>query len=81
LWTKVGIGAIALAIGFFEGYPLWKTRKIKDFIVFCVLLASGTALSMAQALHMPLPNPLEWVCNVIRPYTETINYLFQIKGG
>jgi hypothetical protein len=75
MWSHVGICAAAVGIGMLEGTPLWKARKKKECIVFGMLLLSGTALSLAQAMYVPLPNPLEWVCKILRPYSDTLNYI------
>lgn len=62
----IGIVLVAAACALIE-IPSLRGRK-KELWVFSLLLAFGAALGIASALHVPVPNPLDWIAAVFRPF-------------
>lgn len=65
MWVIAGLLATAGICAAIEIPSL--TAHKKDRWVFSLLLALGTALSIALALKAPIPNPLDWIAAVYRP--------------
>ncbi|UOY91173.1 hypothetical protein MUG87_11440 [Ectobacillus sp. JY-23] len=63
----------AVGISVFEIPPLRKEKRKRDLIVYGVLLLSGTLLSSAVILHLPVPNPLDWLAMLVKPFSEWLN--------
>jgi hypothetical protein len=70
MWSISGILVIAAFIIAIEVPSL--LGKKKDLWVFSLLLLSGTSLSIAQALHANIPNPLDWMSAVYQPFSNWI---------
>ncbi len=64
----IGIVLVGAVCAFIE-LPSLRGRK-KELWVFSLLLALGVALGIASALHVPLPNPLDWIAAVFRPFAR-----------
>lgn len=62
-----GIVAAAAFIVFIEAPSLWKKRQIKELWVFSLLLIMGTGIGIAQSMHIPIPNPVDWINYIYRP--------------
>jgi intracellular septation protein A len=52
-------------------YLLRKKLK-KELWIFSIILLFGTALSVAQALNIKVPNPLDWVTAIYKPLSDMI---------
>jgi hypothetical protein len=70
MWSIAGILVIAVFIAAIEVPSL--LGKKKELWVFSLLLLSGTGLSIAQALHANIPNPLDWMAAVYQPFSNWI---------
>jgi hypothetical protein len=70
MWSIAGILVIAVLFAAIE-VPSRIGEK-KDLWVFSLLLLSATGLSIAQALHANLPNPLDWIAVVYQPFSNWI---------
>ncbi|MGE7918087.1 hypothetical protein ACQKM9_03940 [Viridibacillus sp. NPDC093762] len=68
----IGILVISTAISLFEMPKLLKNNKTKELWVFIILLLIGTSLSIAVCLKVKLPNPLDWITFIYKPFSEFI---------
>lgn len=69
------IVATAVLIGLLEAPALWRKRSWKELWTVCVLLLAGTLLSVVQVLHMPIPNPADWIIFLFKPASEVVTRL------
>jgi len=67
-----GIIAATIAIAMIEVPSLVKRRLHKELWVFFTLLLFGAGLSIAQSMHMNIPNPLEWIKLIYMPLSDAI---------
>ncbi|WP_078411761.1 hypothetical protein [Priestia abyssalis] len=49
-----------------------KRKQKKELAAFFVLFFIGTALSMAKALHFPIPNPLDAIAAIYKPFSKLL---------
>lgn len=70
MWTIAAILLASTAIALLEIPALIKKRLHKEFVIICCLLLLGTMLSIAQSLHMKLPNPLDFITFVFQPFSK-----------
>ncbi|MBK3493761.1 hypothetical protein JFL43_02575 [Viridibacillus sp. YIM B01967] len=68
----IGILVISTAISLFEMPNLLKNNKTKELWVFIILLLIGTSLSIALCLKVNLPNPLDWITFIFKPFSDFI---------
>lgn len=72
MWATIGIIAAAAVILAIEVPPLLKKKLKKELAVFSVLLIFGVGLGIAQALHMKIPNPTDWLIAIYKPLSDAI---------
>jgi hypothetical protein len=70
MWPVAGILVIAILIAANDVPSL--TKKKKDLWVFSILLLLGTGISVAEVLHVGIPNPLDWIAVVYQPFSNWI---------
>ena len=63
----VGILLIVALIIAIEVPPLLRKKLKKELWVLSIILFIGTTLGITQALHIELPNPLDWMIFVYTP--------------
>jgi len=68
---------IVTVIVLFEVPYLLKKRYIRDIWFFSIFLSIATSLSIAMALKVSLPNPLNWISFVYKPFSNLIMNTFQ----
>lgn len=68
----MGILIISTAISLLEIPKILKNNKTKDLWVFIILILIGTSLSIAVCLKVELPNPLDWITFIFKPFSEFI---------
>ncbi|MFE4241182.1 hypothetical protein [Peribacillus butanolivorans] len=68
------IVAIIIAI---DVPSLLRKKLKKELWIFSVLLLFGTALSIAQALNIKIPNPLDWITAIYKPLSDMIEKLLK----
>jgi hypothetical protein len=56
---------------------LLRKKEKKELWVFFVLLLIGTSLSIAQALHIEIPNPVDWITVIYQPLSDWIESLLK----
>ncbi|OAB39234.1 hypothetical protein PMSD_04710 [Paenibacillus macquariensis subsp. defensor] len=68
-----GILVIVIVIIAIEVPALWRNKLKNELWVFSLLLLFGTVLGIVQALHIIIPNPLDWVIAVYKPISEIVD--------
>lgn len=68
-------GAVVILVVEMPG--LLKNKQKKDMAAFFVLFFIGTALSMAKALHVPIPTPLDPIAAIYKPFSQLIFSLLE----
>lgn len=63
---------IAVVIVIIEVPSLLKKKLKKELWVFSILLIFGLGLSIAQSLNMDLPNPIDLIAFLYKPFSEFI---------
>lgn len=56
---------------------LLRKKEKKELWVFFILLLIGTSLSIAQALHIKIPNPVDWITVIYQPLSDLIETLLK----
>lgn len=72
-----GILVIVAVIIAIDVPPLLRKKLKKELWIFSILLLFGTALSIAQALNMKIPNPLDWITAIYKPFSDMIEKLLK----
>lgn len=72
-----GILAAALGIAMIEVPSLLRKNLRKELWVFSILLLFATGLSIAKRLHVKIPNPLDWIAAVYKPFSDALSGLLQ----
>ncbi len=75
MWAIAGLLATAGICAAIE-FPSLIGHK-KDLWVFSLLLLMGTTISIAAALKVNIPNPLDWIAAVYQPLGEWMKSLFE----
>jgi hypothetical protein len=70
MWAILGILLTAAIILIIEIPPLFKAKMKKEFWVFSILLLFATALSIAKVLQLNIPNPLDWIAVIFKPFSD-----------
>nr|WP_170312353.1 hypothetical protein [Paenibacillus sacheonensis] len=54
-------------------YPrLRRAKQFKELWLFMILLAVGVLLSVAEELHLPIPDPLNWLTAIYKPMSRIV---------
>jgi hypothetical protein len=77
MWAILGILLIAIIILLIEVPPLLKAKRKKELWVFSILLLFATALSISKSLQVNIPNPLDWLTIIFKPFTDFIVHALQ----
>lgn len=77
MWPIAGVLAIGVAFMFIEVPALLKKKQRKDLWVFSILLLFGIALNIMEILEMPIPNPLEGITAIFRPFSHMMQGIFK----
>jgi len=77
MWGIAGIVAVTAAIAMIEAPSLWRKKWKKELFVFAVLLAAGSALSIALSLHVEIPNLLDLITFVYKPLSKALSSLLE----
>jgi hypothetical protein len=68
----VGILIISAVIIAIDAPPLVRNKRKKELAIFSTLLLFGTALSIALALGIQIPNPVDFLMWIFKPFSEII---------
>ncbi|TMV46943.1 hypothetical protein FE783_23745 [Paenibacillus mesophilus] len=66
-----GVLAAGAAIVLIE-IPFLRKRSKKEMWTFAVTLAVALALAVAKSVRVPLPNPLDWIAYLYKPFSDII---------
>ena len=69
------IVAASVLIALLEFPALWRKQSWKELCTVSVLLLAGTLLSVALVLHIPIPNPANWIVYVFKPASDAVSRL------
>ncbi|WP_409345682.1 hypothetical protein [Paenibacillus sp. MBLB4367] len=72
LWPIASIVLITAAIIAIELPYMRRNNMKRELVVFSILLAAGFGLSLTEALEITIPNPLDWMTYVFRPYSDLV---------
>lgn len=75
--SVLGILIGILIICLLEVPSLLKKKQRRELLAFSVLLLVGTGLNIALALHIELPNPMDWIIAVYKPVSDMVDSLFK----
>lgn len=70
-----GILIISSLIIYFEMPNLLKNKETKILWTFFILLFMGTALNIALAFNVNIPNPLDFITFIFQPVADIITSL------
>jgi hypothetical protein len=73
----LGILLVVVVITLIEVPHMLKKGLKKELWVFGILLLFGTVLNIAQGLKIDLPNPLDWINVVYKPFSDFLLGLFK----
>lgn len=71
--SVAGILVVVAIIIAIDVPPLVRKKLIKELWVFSILLLLGTVLSISQALHFKIPNPLDLMITVYKPVADMVH--------
>ncbi|MDD9270585.1 hypothetical protein ACFPES_26370 [Paenibacillus sp. GCM10023248] len=71
-WAIATIGVVSACIAVFELRTLTRERMHKEAWSFSVLLLLGAGLNIALFLRIDIPNPLEAVIVIYKPFSEAL---------
>lgn len=71
MWA-IFFGVLAVVIAIIEVPSLLKKKLKRELWVFSILLLFGGGLSIAQSLHMEIPNPVDWIAFIYKPFSDFI---------
>ena len=77
MWKIIGIIFAGLIITILEVPRLVKNQEKKELLVFMTLLVIGVGLSVAKALNLPIPNPLDALIFIYTPISEAVMSLLR----
>lgn len=72
-----GILAAAVTIAFIDIPYLLKQGLKKELWTFSILLLFGTGLSIAEGLQVEIPNPMDALAFIYKPFIELLFGLFK----
>nr|WP_026567811.1 hypothetical protein [Bacillus sp. UNC41MFS5] len=72
-----GILVISAVIIVIDVPPLLRKKLVKELWIFSILLLFGTMLSIAQALDISIPNPLDWLTVLYKPFSDMMKNLLK----
>ncbi|XEC95548.1 hypothetical protein AB6A23_02945 [Paenibacillus tarimensis] len=72
MWIVLGILAVAVAITFIDVPSLLKQGLKKELWTFWILLLLGTGLSIAEGLQVEIPNPMDALAFIYKPFIDLL---------
>ncbi len=71
--STIGILVTVALIIAIDVPTLLRGKLKKELWIFSVLLLFGTTIGIAKALHLGLPNPLDWIIYIYNPVSQLLN--------
>ncbi|PGY09925.1 hypothetical protein [Bacillus sp. AFS031507] len=75
--AAAGILVIVTVIIAIDVPPLLRKKLKKELWIFSILLLFGTSLSIAQAMNIKIPNPVDWITAIYKPLSDIIEKLLK----
>lgn len=75
----LGVMAATAAIVFIDFPYMRSNRLTKEMWVFSILLLLGAGLSIAKALRLDLPTPLDAIALAFRPFSRFLSAIGLLK--
>ncbi|TLS50475.1 hypothetical protein FE782_20890 [Paenibacillus antri] len=72
MWSVAGILIAGGCIALIEAPGLARKGRWRELFVFFVVLSIGVAVSTLQALHVALPNPVDWITAIHKPISDAL---------
>jgi hypothetical protein len=72
MWVISGILVVGALFALIEVPPLRRKKLKRELAAFFSLLLFGIGLSIAEALQLDIPNPLDWIQFVFKPLSELL---------
>ncbi|WP_243291595.1 hypothetical protein [Bacillus sp. FJAT-47783] len=72
MWQILGILMVAIIVIYIEVPSLLKKKQTKELYVFSILLFIGVVLSILESLQIELPNPLDAITFIYKPFSDFI---------
>ena len=73
----LGVLLVVTVIVLIEVPSLLKKGLIRELWVFGILLLFGTGLNIAQGLQIDIPNPVDWIIVIYKPFSDFLFGLFK----
>lgn len=73
--ASIGILMVSALIIIIDVPSLLKKKFKKELWVFSIILLFGTGLSIAESLQVDIPNPLDGIAVVYKPFSD---FLFDL---
>lgn len=70
-----GILAAAVVIAMLEAPALFKRRLFKELWIYLILLGIGTSVCIMLSLNMKLPNPIDLLTAIYKPFYVMLDKL------
>ncbi|MDF2714582.1 MAG: hypothetical protein K0R28_1507 [Paenibacillus sp.] len=67
----IGVMAAGAAIVLIE-LPSWRKWSKKEKWTFSVTLTVALTLAVAKSARAPLPNPLDWIAYLYKPFSDLV---------
>jgi len=68
----VGIITVGILIALYEVPSLLRRKLKRELWVFSILLIFGVGLSILKSLRVDIPNPLDILTTIYKPFTDFI---------
>ncbi|MBO9608168.1 MAG: hypothetical protein J7639_19575 [Paenibacillaceae bacterium] len=72
MWAVSGIVLLTIGYVWLELPAMRRNKQYKEIAVFSLLVAASLAAGIPLALHVKLPNPLDWIEAALKPVSEAI---------
>ena len=72
MWSLGAVLAIAALLVLLDVPSLIKGERNKDFWVSWTIMAGVLTIAVCRALGVALPNPLDWMIAVYKPFSDMV---------
>lgn len=68
MWPIIGSLAVCIVVFIVEFPSLRKLKQYKEMTLFISLIAVSLTIYTMQTLHVPIPNPLDFISMIIEAF-------------
>lgn len=72
MWAVLGIITVGILIAVYEVPSLLRRNLKRELWIFSILLIFGVVLSILKNLRVDIPNPLDMVTIIYKPFSDFI---------